>query len=344
MKGKLAGFALFAAICLALTVFIGADILNFETGGTYRLSATFADVSGLERGDPVKLAGVPVGQVTSLHLVNGQAVVDLKVRSSMRVPTDTSVAVRWRNLIGQRYLSLVPGHATTMLADGAHIATTTSVVDLGAVINQLGPLVGQISPEQLNEIFTALDQALSGNEVNATNLVADLNGILGTLAQRNSVISGLLSDYATISGTVATRDQQIQTMVDNLATLSQSFADNTQLLDNSLTQLSGLSTGLNQLLTTSGSQLHTVVDNLAILTGILHAHVGQLEDALHNLPPALQALFAATSRGRFLDVDLICGSLAPTCQYPIVLSAPTGTVNGSPLDSASSFRSLLLGN
>jgi phospholipid/cholesterol/gamma-HCH transport system substrate-binding protein len=356
---KVLRFGLFAAVCISLTVYIGATIANVQTGSTYHLSATFGDVTGLGAGDPVKLAGVPVGQVTSVKLVVGQALVGMAIKTSVKVPSDTQVAVRWRNLIGQRYLSLVPGRSPTMLAPGSHITNTTSVVDLGAVVNELGPLVGQISPQQLDDVFTSLDQALNGNEGNADALVADLNGVLATLAQRNGTISQLLTDYKTITGTLATRDSQIGTMVDNLALLSQAFADNTQLLDSSLTQLSGLSTGLDQLLTTSGSQLKTVVDNLSVLTGILHARVGSLEDALHNLPPALQALFAATSRGGFLDVDLVCLSTTVTCTYPIYLAPPAPSASGVaasgvaasgvaasagpvPLDTAAAFRRLIL--
>ncbi|HEY2333095.1 MAG TPA: MlaD family protein, partial [Acidimicrobiales bacterium] len=100
MRGRIIGFAIFAAICLGLTVYIGADIARIQTGGTYHLSATFADATGLGGGDPVKLAGVQVGQVTSVKLVKGQAAVGMSIKSSIHVPADSSVAVHWRNLIG----------------------------------------------------------------------------------------------------------------------------------------------------------------------------------------------------------------------------------------------------
>ncbi|HEY2429578.1 MAG TPA: MCE family protein, partial [Acidimicrobiales bacterium] len=297
MTGRVVGFACFAVVCIVLTVVIGVKIAGVRTGPTYRATADFTDVTGLLAGDPVTLAGVPVGRVSSVRLVAGHARVGMAIASGVRVPVDTEVSVRWRNLIGQRYLSLVPGRARALLAPGARLSRTTSVVDLSALVNQLGPLVGEISPQQLNGIFTALAQALDGNEGNTDALVADLNSVLATLARRDATISGLLTDYRTISGALATRDGQIQTMVDNLVLLSQAFADNTALVDNSLTQLSGLSTGLDRLLTSSGSQLHGVVDNLSVLTGILRSRVGDLEGALHNLPPALQALFSVTDKG-----------------------------------------------
>jgi phospholipid/cholesterol/gamma-HCH transport system substrate-binding protein len=346
MTAKLVRLGVFATVTIALAVYIGAQIANVNVQGTYPLRATFTDVTGLGSGDPVRLAGVPVGKVTSVMLVGGRAQVGFQVGTNAHVPVDTTVAVRWRNLIGQRYLSLVPGQSTKMLAPNSQITRTTSVIDLGAFVNELGPLAAELNPQELNQIFTALSQALDGNQQNVISLVGNLNSVLSTLAGRNATLSQLLTDYKTITGTLATRDQQIETMVNNLVLLSQSFNDNTGLVDNALTQLSGLSTGLNQLLTVSGTQLQGVVGNLAVLTGVLHARIADLEATLHSLPTALQALFSTTARGSYLSIDLVCLSFSPNCPYPIVRAQAIPRASGSvglPLDSTTAFRQLLVG-
>jgi phospholipid/cholesterol/gamma-HCH transport system substrate-binding protein len=347
MRSKIIQLLVFAAVCIGLTFYIGAKIQGFSRTSSYGLSATFSNVSGLGAGDPVRLAGVPVGKVTSVRLVLGTADVHMRVNDSVKVPVDSSVAVRWRNLIGQRYLAIVPGQSPQMLNRGAVITKTTAVVDLGSLVNRLGSLIGEISPQQLNTIFTTLDQALNGNVGNTETLVSDLNDLLGTLASRNQTLSQLLTDYKTITGTLATRDKEIEAMVDNLALLSGAFADNTQLVGSAVDQLSGLSTGLDQLLTTSGAHVSGVVNNLAVLTGVLRARINDLQDTLHNLPTALQALFSVSAQGEFVAVDAICLSVTPTCNYPIILAPPTASsasTGGIPLDSAAAFKSFLLGS
>ena len=54
----------------------------------------------------------------------------------------TSAGIRWRNLIGQRYVYLYPGDSPEALQDGDVIEDTASVVDLGELFNRLGPIVG----------------------------------------------------------------------------------------------------------------------------------------------------------------------------------------------------------
>ena len=48
------------------------------------------------KDDNVKVAGVVVGKVIGIKVVDGRAVVRIEVRDSTKIPTDTSAAVRWR--------------------------------------------------------------------------------------------------------------------------------------------------------------------------------------------------------------------------------------------------------
>ncbi len=56
-------FGAFVVLTVSLTAFIGAQIAKIQFGDTYRVAATFDDVTGLTNGDDVKVAGVKVGQV-----------------------------------------------------------------------------------------------------------------------------------------------------------------------------------------------------------------------------------------------------------------------------------------
>jgi phospholipid/cholesterol/gamma-HCH transport system substrate-binding protein len=76
---------------------------------TYTLTASFDDVTGLLVNDNVKVAGVPVGKVTGVEVEEGQAVVRMEIDADQTLPADSAAAVRWRNLIGQRYVYLFPG-------------------------------------------------------------------------------------------------------------------------------------------------------------------------------------------------------------------------------------------
>jgi phospholipid/cholesterol/gamma-HCH transport system substrate-binding protein len=311
-------FVAFVAITVPLTAWIGASILGVDLGDRYELHATFDDVAGLFDGDVVKLAGVEVGEVTDIDVERGRALVTFAVDEDVALPTDTTVAVRWRNLIGQRYLSLEPGTSPAMVEAGDTLPRTRNVVDLGQLVNQLAPLARAVSPDDLNQILTALVQAFEGNEANFDALFADLSGVLDGIAERDQTISQMLEDYATLGDAVASRDRQIQAMVANLAAISETFADHDALLDEALVQLATFSDGLDRLLGASGDDLGAVLDSLAVLTGTAADHVDELEHALNGLPEVFSSLLPAVNRGEWLRVNLLCVVLEPgPCQTPM---------------------------
>ncbi len=325
MKGKLLRLGIFVAITGGLTLWIGATIVGVDLGDRYELSATFDDVAGLHAGDVVKLAGVPVGEVTGIAVVKGQAVVRFEVDTDVDLPTDSTVAVRWRNLIGQRYLWLDPGDARAMLDGGDTIEKVKSVVDLGQLVNQLSPLARAVSPDQVNRILVTLLEAFDGNEANFDGLVRDLDVVMATLAERDDTIAQLLEDYDAISTAVASRDEQIEQMVQNLVAISSTFSDNDELLDRALVELAGVSDGLDRLLTTSADDLGGILDHLAVLTGIAADNVSELEQAFTNLPGLFEVTFPVINRGEYLRVSVLCLTLNPgQCPHPTSISGPPG--------------------
>ncbi|MEY2571313.1 MAG: phospholipid/cholesterol/gamma-HCH transport system substrate-binding protein [Acidimicrobiaceae bacterium] len=345
MLRKAISFGVFAALSLALTFYIGAQIAHFKLGTErYGLTATFDDVTNLRAGDPVRLAGVPVGQVSAVKVVDGRAQVRFQVDKSVSLPSDSEVAVRWLNLIGQRELYLYPGTSTdTITKDGKQtMGKTRSVVDLGALLNELGPLTQAIDPKQVNSLVEALATALDGNRTQLDAVVADLRTVLDTFASRKDTIQQLITDYATVTGTIAKRDLEIQTMVDNLASLSAAFADSSQTLDTALVQLPALAAGLQTLLSANEQQLGSTLDSLAQISDTVHAHLGDLTTILEQFPSAEQALLRSTSYGEFVLINAVCISpTAPPCPTPIILAA--NAKGSGALNSTASISNALLG-
>jgi phospholipid/cholesterol/gamma-HCH transport system substrate-binding protein len=319
MRWAVARFVTFAAISVAVTLWIGASIVGVDLGDRYQLRATFDDVAGLHKGDDVRLAGLRVGQVSGIRVVGGRADVRFGIDEGVILPRDTTVAVRWRNLIGQRYLSLEVGTSREVLAAGDQVARTSDVVDLGDLVNELAPLARSVDPAQLNNILTTLVAAFEGNEPNFDALVADLGSLTGVLADRDELIGQMLSDYATVSEAVASRDSQIQSMLSNLAALSGTFADTQGLLDRALGEFSGFASGADQLLTQRAADLGQLLEQLAILTDTTVADLDDIQTAVETLPDMLEALQPAINRGAYLRVNLLCVATGPgPCPHPLL--------------------------
>src|SRR5687768_18195987 len=92
---------------------------------TYR--AQFTDVAGLVEGDEVRIAGVRVGQIVGIGLSDQTdrpvAEVEFEVSKDVPLPASVEALIRYRNLVGQRYIALTEGEGSAgrTLEEGAVI-------------------------------------------------------------------------------------------------------------------------------------------------------------------------------------------------------------------------------
>ncbi|WP_433463755.1 MCE family protein [Spirillospora sp. CA-128828] len=336
-------FLVFVVLTGMLTFYIGQQILGTSFDARYKLTATFDDVTGLLEGDAVKVAGTPVGQVKSIKVVRGKAVVGMAVDKDVRVPSDSTAAIRWRNVMGQRVVYLEPGTSQGRLGDGDRVPHTRSVVDLGDIVNSLGPLTRNLDPNQLNKILFAFSQALDGNEQNISVLTDNLDMLLQTFAARKNTIKGMIDDYETVSDAIATRDRQIAASIDNLESLTKVFAGNRKLLENAVVEISGVTTNLNQVLGGNDAQLARIIDNLGRFSETFRLNVDQLEKMVRQLPLTLRQLFASANGGHYLRTDALCLNIVQgPCPFPMSLPKSPGA--GSPSkDDLTKLKKMLLG-
>lgn len=90
-----------------------------------RLRAVFPSSDGLDAGDAVVLAGIPVGRVVSVRLDRARFVsdVELQLAASLALPSDTQFAILGGGM-GDGVLEIEPGHAATHLQSGAVVTAT----------------------------------------------------------------------------------------------------------------------------------------------------------------------------------------------------------------------------
>jgi phospholipid/cholesterol/gamma-HCH transport system substrate-binding protein len=342
-------FGAFVAVCLAFTVYLAftigniqIDDLNPTAPDDLELRASFDDVTGLLINDPVKIAGVTVGKVTGIRVESGQALVSFRVDDDhAAIPSDTRASVRWRNLIGQRFLYLDPGDASTLIEPGDTITDTDSVADLGALFNSLGPIVGAVDESQVNEFLETITAALEGNADRLGAALEDLATVSSGLASRDEAIGRLVENLNTVAGTIAARDQQIRTLLDNLVVLAGEFSDNTALVDQALVEFGSFSTDLATLVTTSREELDRIIAGLDVTVAEeVRPRLELIQRAVAGLDEASRAIFLAGRNGEWLNQTILCSSTGPPpadapCQSPVVTGAAMSSASAG--RGASSF-------
>jgi len=113
---------------LVLLAAAGFVYLGFQSSGVasvagYTSEAEFDDVSGVQPGTEVRLAGVKVGTVLEKRLASDGrlAVLKLVVVEAYILPADSKVRILPDGLLGGSYISLEPGGSDQNLADGAYV-------------------------------------------------------------------------------------------------------------------------------------------------------------------------------------------------------------------------------
>jgi phospholipid/cholesterol/gamma-HCH transport system substrate-binding protein len=170
VKDNLAGavwrFGVFAVVCL-LGIFALLAIfqqLRFEKENVYH--AQFSNITGLKSGDFVRIAGVEVGKVKEITLLPDTTLsVEFGTDSSVVLTEGSRAAIRYANLIGDRYLGLEEGvGGTDVLRPGATIPLdrTEPALDLDALIGGFRPLFRALNPEQVNALSGQLIAAFEG--------------------------------------------------------------------------------------------------------------------------------------------------------------------------------------
>jgi phospholipid/cholesterol/gamma-HCH transport system substrate-binding protein len=132
----LLGFAALAFLSMQLP---GSAMKLHRSDSTYKVTAYFDDVGDLKAGAPVTMAGVRIGEVTSVGVnpVDFKAVATLEIdKRYQQIPEDSYAAIETSGLLGAKYIGLDPGGAATFLVNGSQIQNTQSALVLEKLINK----------------------------------------------------------------------------------------------------------------------------------------------------------------------------------------------------------------
>ncbi|MFY1621270.1 MlaD family protein, partial [Micromonospora sp. WMMD736] len=112
LTGAVWRLAVFVAVCL-LAIFASLMVfaqLRFGAERHYR--AEFTNVTGLQEGNFVRIAGVEVGKVKNISLQpDATVMVEFSTDDTVPLTEATTAVVRYADLIGGRYLELAEGAA-----------------------------------------------------------------------------------------------------------------------------------------------------------------------------------------------------------------------------------------
>jgi len=318
----------FAAVTLTLTALLAGQLGSLSFGGTgYR--ARFTDVTGVLPGDDVRIAGVKVGQVTRVRLVdNGTAELSFTVDGAVPLPAGVRAAVRYRNLIGQRYLALTEGPGTGVLPPGGLIplSRTAPALDLTALFNGFRPLFTALTPQDVNSLAYEIIQVFQGDGGTVADLLGHAASLSSALADRDAVIGQVITNLNTVLSTLDSRRDELDGTIAQLRQFVSGLAADRTAIGDAVSGIGGLTAATGSLLRDARPDLAHDVGALGDLAGILDANSGVIDRTLHQLPGEYAALTRTASYGSWFNFFL--------CDFDGRVTLPgAGAVNPATLSS-----------
>ncbi|WP_067901513.1 MCE family protein [Nocardia vaccinii] len=303
---KLGVFVIVMALVNAAMFLVFTQV---HSGNARTYHAIFTDASGMKAGSKVRIAGVPVGSVSAVcYGADHRAHVDFSIDSGDRPTKSTRVAIRYEDLVGNRYLDLERGADTALLPPGATIAlpNTAPALDLDALLGGFHPLLQALDPKQVNELSMALLQIFQGHAGTIAEVLQRVGVVTSTLADRDQVIGRVITNLNTVLGQIASRGDQFSSTLDHLQQLVSGLASDRVLLGHAVETLDTATHTFSGLLSDIRPDLSAMITRMdAALTPSVH-HIPDLDAALNELPDDYRKLTRTGAYGSFFNFYL-CG-------------------------------------
>lgn len=318
---KLSIFVLVTGLC---TLLVGNTLYRPLGQPTTTYRAAFTDVVGLKQGSDVRIAGVRVGRVNSLELTGDHATVTFEVTNDQTLPADVTAHVRYADLLGARYIALLPGHSDRELPEDALIplARTQPAVDLTALFNGFQPVFDTLQPQEINTLARHLIAVFQGQGATIDSLLSHVVALTTSVADQDQLIGEVLANLNEVTDFALRNESDFTRLVDSLAALTKRMASSREQIGTVLDASSNLARGLSGLVTDLRPELDADLRSLNRVTGVLAANSGEFTRTMRAAPELFTTVNRVSEYGAWVNVYLC--TLIVESGAPLLGSVNTG--------------------
>lgn len=305
---------LFAVVTVTLTALLGLTIANTTVGETSGYTARFTDATGLNVGDDIRMSGVRIGQVSEIAVYQDKyADVRFDVEASRTLPRSLTATIKYRNLIGQRYVSLglgAGGDPNAVLRPGDVIPPerTRPALNLTVLFNGFRPLFEALDPTEVNKLAGELIQVLQGEGGTVDSVLAHTASLSNAIAGKDKVIGQVIDNLNTVLTTVNDRTTEVSGLIDQLQLLATGLAKQREPIGDAIDALGDLTGTTAGLLGQARPALKNDIAALGRLSSTLADHGDTVDKFLSGLPNKIRTINRVSSYGGWFNYFLCSAS------------------------------------
>ncbi|MDQ3786570.1 MAG: MCE family protein [Actinomycetota bacterium] len=308
------------------TALLAISIANVNLSETTDYKARFTDATLLLPGDDVRIAGVRVGQVEEVGIVDRKhAEVTFSVSANKKLPKNVTAQIKFRNLVGQRYVSLSQGsggNPNDVLEPGETIPLerTRPALDLTELFNGFKPLFRALSPDDVNKLSYEIIQVLQGEGGTVESLLAHTATLTSAIAGKDQVIGQVITNLNNALATINQRGEKLSTLVVQVQQLVSGLAADREPIGDAIDALGGLTETTAGLLDQAREPLKQDIAALGGLVNNLNDSEAVVEHFIQFLPEKTAKLTRTVSYGSWFNF-YVC-SMSGSISIPGIITTP----------------------
>jgi phospholipid/cholesterol/gamma-HCH transport system substrate-binding protein len=250
--------------------------------------------------------------------------VEFEVDSGRALPADVTAQIKFRNLVGQRYLSLSQGTGDPdkVLPPGGSIPIehTTPALDLTELFNGFKPLFTALNPDDVNKLSYEIIQVLQGEGGTVQSLLAHTASLTTTIAGKDQVIGQVIDNLNSVLDTVNAHTPQLSDLIVKLQQLVSGLAQDRKPIGDAIQSLGSLAQTTAGLLSSARPPLQGDIAALGTLTKNLNDNGPLVEHFIQFLPQKVSTLTRTADYGSWFN--FFACEIKGSASLPPVINAP----------------------
>ncbi|SUA40920.1 MCE family protein [Nocardia africana] len=256
--------------------------------GTKDVQAEFVQTAGVQTGDKVNLAGVPVGTVAGAKLEGDHVLITLHVNNDVKLGPDARASIKMATLLGARYVDLDPGNGKGLPGNRIHKSNTKVPYDLADVVQIGTPKFEALDTQKLAESLKVLGDQIDGSPQLTAQALDSVGALAKTINDRRDQVDGLLKDLDKVTKILGDNRNSLLLVITQGEAIASRVMERQELLKQLLNNTATLTKQLQQIGAENNNQLGPTIEQLNTMAQGLQKNKDNLDKLLTIMPASLR--------------------------------------------------------
>ncbi|MCC3318190.1 MCE family protein [Nocardia africana] len=272
--------------------------------GTKDVQAEFVQTAGVQTGDKVNLAGVPVGTVAGAKLEGDHVLITLHVNNDVKLGPDARASIKMATLLGARYVDLDPGNGKGLPGNRIHKSNTKVPYDLADVVQIGTPKFEALDTQKLAESLKVLGDQIDGSPQLTAQALDSVGALAKTINDRRDQVDGLLKDLDKVTKILGDNRNSLLLVITQGEAIASRVMERQELLKQLLNNTATLTKQLQQIGAENNNQLGPTIEQLNTMAQGLQKNKDNLDKLLTIMPASLRQFNNVFGNGPYGEVGV----------------------------------------